>query len=181
MHRREFICGIAGAVAGAVRRIGVLMGSAESHFRAYLDAFVEELARLGWIDGRNARIDVRWTKGDISRLNAFATELVAAQPDIILCSTTAVTTALHRETTTIPIVFTIVSDPVGARLVAGLSRPGGTVTGSCTPILISAVSGSVSSNRWRPASNVPQSCSIQTPRPAVENITWGRSRVPPDR
>src|SRR5262249_4451776 len=97
MHRREFICGIAGAVAGAVaplrlrtasaqqatkvRRIGVLMGSAETDFRAYLDAFLEELARLGWIDGRNASIGVRWTKGDISRLNAFAyvTSAVRAQ------------------------------------------------------------------------------------------------------
>jgi putative ABC transport system substrate-binding protein len=94
MYRREFIAALAGTVTGAhslalrtasaqqatkVRRIGVLMGSAEIDFRAYLDAFMEELARLGWIDGRNARIDVRWAKGDINRVNAFATELVAAR------------------------------------------------------------------------------------------------------
>jgi putative tryptophan/tyrosine transport system substrate-binding protein len=146
MHRREFICGVAGAVTGApsltlraasaqqadtVRHIGVLMGLSESDplLRAFVAAFVQELAWLGWVDGRNVRIEQRWTNADISRTSAFATELVASQPDVILASTTLGTAALHRETSTIPIVFTIVSDPVGAGFVAGLPRPGGNITG----------------------------------------------------
>ena len=142
MHRRGFICGVAGAVAGApsltlrvasaqqaakVRRIGALMGSSESDSGALFAAFVEELARLGWTDGRNARFEQRWTNGDTNRASAFAAELIGSQPDVIFCSTTAVTAALHRETSTIPIVFAIVSDPSG--FVAGLSRPGGNITG----------------------------------------------------
>ena len=144
MHRREFIVALAGTVTGAhsftlraasaqqaakVRRIGVLMGSGESDSSAFFPAFVEELARLGWTDGRNLRIELRWTNGDANRASAFARELVGSQPDVILCSSTTVTAALHRETSTIPIVFTIVSDPVGSGLVAGLPRPGGNITG----------------------------------------------------
>ena len=105
------------------------MGTSESTSGGFVDAFVEELARLGWTDGRNARFEQRWTNGDVNRASAFATELVAAQPDVIFCSTTPVTAALHRETSTIPIVFAIVSDPVGSGLVAGLPRPGGNITG----------------------------------------------------
>jgi putative ABC transport system substrate-binding protein len=101
MHRREFICGVAGAVTGApsltlrtasaqhaakVRRIGVLMGSSESDTGAFFAAFVEELARLGWADGRNVRFEQRWTKGDTNRAGAFATELIGLQPDVIFCS-----------------------------------------------------------------------------------------------
>jgi putative ABC transport system substrate-binding protein len=137
MHRREFICGVAVAVTGApslalrtasaqqpakVRRIGVLMGSSESDTGDYFAAFVEELARLGWTDGRNVRIEQRWTKGDSSRASAFATELIGLQPDVIFCSSTAVTAALHQATSTIPIVFAIVTDPVGSGFVAGLPR-----------------------------------------------------------
>jgi putative tryptophan/tyrosine transport system substrate-binding protein len=90
---------------------------------------VEELARLGWIDGRNARIEQRWTNADVNRTSAFAKELVASQPDVILAATTPATAGLHRETSTISIVFTIVSDPVGPGFVAGLPRPGGNITG----------------------------------------------------
>ena len=144
MHRREFICGVAGAVtcapsltlrtasaqqAAKVRRIGVLMGSSESDAGDLFAAFVEELARLGWTDGRNVQIEQRWTKGDTNRASAFATELIGLQPDVIFCSTTAVTAPLHRETSTIPIVFAIVSDPLGSGFVASLRRPGGNITG----------------------------------------------------
>jgi putative ABC transport system substrate-binding protein len=144
MHRREFIVALAGTVTGAhsltlraasaqqaakVRRIGVLMGSGESDSSAFLPAFVEELARLGWTDGRNLRIELRWGAGDADRIATFARELVELRPDVILCSSTRVTAALHRETSTIPIVFTIVTDPVGSGLVAGLPRPGGNITG----------------------------------------------------
>jgi putative tryptophan/tyrosine transport system substrate-binding protein len=146
MQRREFIAALAGAVAAApalrphavsaqqaekVRHIGVLMGLSESdpEFRGFVTSFVQELARLGWIDGGNVRIEQRWTNADLNRTSAFAKELVATQPDVILTSTTPATAALKRESSTIPIVFTIVSDPVGAGFVAGLPRPGGNVTG----------------------------------------------------
>ncbi|MGP0083242.1 MAG: ABC transporter substrate-binding protein [Steroidobacteraceae bacterium] len=90
---------------------------------------MEELAQLGWIDGRNARIEERWTDADSKRASALATELIASQPEVILSSTTPVTAALHRGTTTIPIVFTVVVDPVRAGFVASLPRPGGNITG----------------------------------------------------
>jgi putative ABC transport system substrate-binding protein len=84
---------------------------------------------LGWTDGRNVRIDYRWAAGAVERTRTFAKELIKLQPDVILSNSTPVTLALHRDIRTIPIVFTIVSDPVGAGLVAGLPRPGGNVTG----------------------------------------------------
>jgi putative tryptophan/tyrosine transport system substrate-binding protein len=144
MQRRELIGVLVSTIAAApvfglrlasaaqqaekLRRIGVLMGTpSQSDF--LLTPFVEELARLGWTEGRNVRFERRWTNADVNRANALATELVATQPDVILCSTTPVTAVLHRETGTTPIVFTIVSDPVGSGLVAGLPRPGGNITG----------------------------------------------------
>jgi putative tryptophan/tyrosine transport system substrate-binding protein len=146
MHRREFIAMLAGAVtatstlrpraasaqqAEKVRRVSVLMGLSDStpEFRALVAAFVEELARLGWADGRNVRIEQRWTNADLNRTRALAKEMVATRPDVILTSTTPATAALKRESSTIPIVFTIVSDPVGAGFVASLARPGGNITG----------------------------------------------------
>ena len=146
MQRRKFIVAIVNTIAAApmfglrlasaqqaekVHRVGVLMGLSESNpeLRNLLAAFLEELARLGWVDGRTVRIEQRWTDGDVKRAGAFATELVAAQPDVILASTTTVTAALHRETTTVPIVFALVSDPIGAGFVASMPRPGGNITG----------------------------------------------------
>ena len=98
MHRREFVCGVAGAVTGAaatltlraasaqqaakVRRIAALMGSSESDSGAFFVAFVEELARLGWRDGRNLRIELRWSAGDADRISTFATELVERSPTL---------------------------------------------------------------------------------------------------
>jgi putative tryptophan/tyrosine transport system substrate-binding protein len=144
MKRREFIAGLAGAAAwpvvaqaqqgGPVRRIGVLMPYEENdpEAKAQLSAFTQGLAELGWTDGRNIRMDVRWAAGDVDRMRVLAKELVALQPDVILASTTAVTAALQRETRTIPIVFAAVADPVGDGFVAGLSRPGGNITGFIT-------------------------------------------------
>jgi len=141
MQRREFLSVFGAAAAwplaaraqqaDRVRRIGVLMGLSESDpdVQGFVAAFVEELARLGWVDGHNARIERRWTNADIKRTNALAKELLAAPPDVILATTTPATAALHRETSLVPIVFAIVSDPVGAGLVAGLSRPSGNITG----------------------------------------------------
>ena len=144
MKRRQFIAVLAGVVAAApalraafaqqaekVRHIGILMGFSESDpdLRGFVDSFAQELAQLGWIDGRNLRIEQRWTGADLNRTNTFAKELVATHPDVVLTSTTPATAALKRESNAIPIVFTIVSDPVGAGFVPGLPRPGGNITG----------------------------------------------------
>jgi putative ABC transport system substrate-binding protein len=141
MRRRQFIAGLGGAAAWPVvaraqqgervRRIGVLMGWTEPNpeFRSMLAAFVQELARFDWMDGRNVRIVQRWTNGDIDRVAPLAKELVDIKPDVLLASTTPVTTALQREARSIPIVFAVVSDPVGAGFVASLARPGGNITG----------------------------------------------------
>ena len=146
MQRREFIAALGGALAAPpalglhaafaqqaekVRHVGILMGLSESdpELQGFVASFVQELARLGWIDGRNLQIEQRWTNADLKRTSAFAKELVAAQPDVILTSTTPATAALKRESSAIPIVFTIVSDPAGAGFVAGLPRPGGNITG----------------------------------------------------
>jgi putative ABC transport system substrate-binding protein len=107
------------------------MGVSESDpdFRGYVTSFVQELARLRWIDGRNVRIEQSWTNADLNRTSALAKEMVATRPDIILTATTPATAAVKRESSAIPIVFTIVSDPVGAGFVASLPRPGGNITG----------------------------------------------------
>jgi putative ABC transport system substrate-binding protein len=114
-----------------VRRIGVLMQGDENDPvpKASVSAFTQALADLGWTDGRNVRMDVRWAGGDINRIRALAQELVGLQPDMILASTTAATVALQRETRTIPIVFVIGVDPVASGLVPRLNQPGGNITG----------------------------------------------------
>jgi putative tryptophan/tyrosine transport system substrate-binding protein len=145
MRRREFVTLLGGAAVfwsqaasaqnpGGVRRIGVLLSLAESdpEGKAQFSGFTQGLAELGWIDGRNLRMEVRWGRGDIDRIRTFAKELVALQPDVILAHGTPVTAALHGETRTIPIVFVTVSDPVGDGFVAGLPHPGGNITGFIT-------------------------------------------------
>jgi putative ABC transport system substrate-binding protein len=140
MRRRDFIAGAGAAVwplsarsqqTERVRRIGALMGWSESdpEYHSWLAAFVQRLAQLGWLVGRNVRIEQRWTDGDVDRTLAFAKELVSQQPDVILASTTPATAALHQQTRSIPIVFGAMSDPVGAGLAGSLSQPGGNVTG----------------------------------------------------
>src|SRR5262249_1392152 len=114
-----------------MRRIGVMMGYAEDDPEAQtrLAAFKQGLLALGWNEGRNIKIDVRWASGDTDRAAAFAKELVALQPEVIMSNTTPVTAALHNATKAIPIVFVAVSDPVGAGFVASLPRPGTNMTG----------------------------------------------------
>jgi putative tryptophan/tyrosine transport system substrate-binding protein len=142
LKRREFITLLGGMAAARpivaqaqqperTRRIGVLMAFSESNpeHRSLIDTFMQGLARLGWVEGRNVQIDVRWAGGDVGRMRAFAKQLADQQHDVILAGTTPVTAALQRETRTIPIVFVIVADPVGAGFVAGLPRPGGNITG----------------------------------------------------
>jgi putative ABC transport system substrate-binding protein len=144
VRRREFITLIGGAAAlwsqsvsaqnpNGVRRIGVLLSLSDSdEGKAQLAGFTQGLAELGWVDGRNLRMEVRWGRGDIDRIRSLAKELVALQPDVILSHGTPVTAALQRETRTIPIVFVTVSDPVGDGFVAGLPHPGGNITGFIT-------------------------------------------------
>jgi putative ABC transport system substrate-binding protein len=141
MERRQFFTILGGAVAlwplavqaqsGPVRRIGVLEGGAESdpQIVAGLSAFKTALQEAGWIDGRNVQIDYRFASADVDRMRAMAKELVALQPDVLVGHTTGVVAALQRETKTIPIVFFIVSDPVGSGFVESLARPGGNITG----------------------------------------------------
>jgi putative ABC transport system substrate-binding protein len=142
--RRKFVVALAGAatwplVARAqqgdrVRRIGWLGSTDENDplAKSALSALTQALADLGWIDGRNLRMDLRWGGGDINRIRGLARELVGLQPDIILTATTGGAVALQRETGTIPIVFAGVGDPVASGIVARLDRPGGNVTGFAT-------------------------------------------------
>ena len=142
MKRRQFITLLGGAAIAwplavraqqgdRVRRIGVLMGGDENdpEFKRRYSAFTQALASLGWTDGRNVRIDLRWYGDDTNRMRALAQELVGLQPDIIVTAGTAPTAAFQRETQTIPIVFANVGDPVASGLVPRLDRPSGNITG----------------------------------------------------
>jgi putative ABC transport system substrate-binding protein len=114
-----------------MRRIGVLMPLDENDPEGKLrySAFTQALVDLGWTDGGNVRMDLRWGRGDNNRIRALAQELVGLQPDIIATNGTAATVAVQRETRTIPIVFANVSDPVASSVVARLDRPSGNLTG----------------------------------------------------
>jgi putative ABC transport system substrate-binding protein len=114
-----------------MRRVGVLMAFDENDpvVKTIVSAFIQALAGLGWTDGRNVRMDLRWGGLDINRVRTLAQELVGLQPDIILTSGTAATAALQRQTRTIPIVFANVFDPVASGIVARLNRPSGNITG----------------------------------------------------
>jgi putative tryptophan/tyrosine transport system substrate-binding protein len=141
MRRRQFIALLGGAVmwplavraqqSARMRLIGVLMGYAENDRTAQseLAAFWAALAKLGWAEGKNLRIELRWSAGDADRIRALAKELVDLRPDSILGQTTPVTGALARETRSIPIVFVAVSDPIASGFAASLAHPGGNVTG----------------------------------------------------
>lgn len=114
-----------------MRRIGVLsnLSADDPVGQARLSAFRQALEQLGWIEGRNVRIDTRWYGGDDGRLPGEATELLALDPDVILAATTPVVTALRRVNRTVPIVFNGLIDPVGSGLVESLAHPGGNATG----------------------------------------------------
>jgi putative tryptophan/tyrosine transport system substrate-binding protein len=139
MRRRTFIAGLGSAAIWPVaaraqqgermRRIGMLFTSDGDETKTFISAFTQTLADFGWIDGRNVRMDPRFTRGDINRIRALAHELVGLQPDIIVTTGTPGTFAVQRETRTIPIVFCGVGDPIASGLVARLDRPSGNVTG----------------------------------------------------
>ena len=141
MKRREFISLIGGAAAwplaaraqepGRMRRVGVLFAffDFDPESQARIAAFQQELESLGWREGSNIQIEYRWASGDAERFRAFAAELVAARPDVLVAHATPSAEALARATRTIPIIFAAVSDPVASGLVASLSEPGRNATG----------------------------------------------------
>jgi putative tryptophan/tyrosine transport system substrate-binding protein len=143
MRRREFITLVAGAATAwpratraqqpeRMRRVGVLIATAadDSEGQARNAAFLQGLAQLGWTDGRNVRVDTRWATTNADELRRHAAELAALAPDVILSATgTATVAPLLQATRTVPIVFVIVIDPVGAGFVTSLARPGGNATG----------------------------------------------------
>lgn len=140
MRRREFLWLLGSALAPGlaraqepvkVRRIGVLhlLAEADPEGQIWDAAFRKKLDELGWIDGRTVHIDYRWGAGSLDRLQLFAKELVRLNPDVLVGVTTPATAALQKETHAIPIVFSVVSDPVGSGFVASLARPGGNITG----------------------------------------------------
>ena len=137
MRRREFIVGLGGAAAwpmmaraqqpDRVRRVGVLMpfDEKDSQIQDWFSRFTQGLAELGWTDGGNLRMDVRWAAGNIDRMRVYAKELVDLRPDMIFTAGTPATTPLHRETRRIPIVFVLVDDPVGSQFIASTHSPNG--------------------------------------------------------
>jgi putative tryptophan/tyrosine transport system substrate-binding protein len=142
MRRREFIILVGGAAAGwplathaqqpdRTRLVGVLMGYAENDPDAQSEVatFRDTLAKLGWTEGGNLRIEVRWGGGDADKVKTFAKELANLRPDVILSQTTAVTDALARETRTIPIVFVTIGDALASGFTTSLARPSGNITG----------------------------------------------------
>ena len=145
MRRRDFINLLGGVTVSwplaaraqqpdRTRVVGVLMGWAETDpaTQSLVAAVRDTLAKLGWTEGRNLRIELRWGNGSAARIEAFAKELVNLRPDAILGQTTPVIRALARETRTVPIVFVQVSDPVGSGFAASLARPAGNITGFTT-------------------------------------------------
>jgi len=141
VKRREFITLLGGAAAWPLAasaqqgermpRIGVLTSFASNDpaEQAYILAFTQALAQSGWIDGRNARIDIRWGAGDPEHIRRYAAELVALAPGVILAVSSAATGPLLQATRTVPVVFVEVGEPVGAGFVESLARPGGNATG----------------------------------------------------
>jgi putative tryptophan/tyrosine transport system substrate-binding protein len=142
MQRRELIALLSGAAVswplGAraqqqerMRRVGLLMAAAagDQEISRRLAAFQGELGRLGWVEGRNVRFEIRWTAGDPERIRGAAAELVSLAPEVILANGSAAMDAMQRATRTVPVVFAVVPDPVGAGYVDSLAHPGGNATG----------------------------------------------------
>src|ERR1700704_2849450 len=142
MRRREFIAGIAGSVGawplaaraqqgGGMRRIGVLLPATtdDAEYQTRIGAFLQALAPLGWTIGRNVHIDTRWGTANAADIRRHAAELAALAPDVILAHGASTVAPLLQATRTVPIVFPVTADPVGAGFVDSLARPGGNVTG----------------------------------------------------
>jgi putative ABC transport system substrate-binding protein len=145
IKRREFITLLGGAAAAwplaawaqqreRMRRVGVILPAAadDAEFQAWVGAFLQGLAQSGWIIGRNVRVETRWAGDKADDIHKYAAELVALAPDVILAQGATTVRPLLQLTRTVPIVFPIAADPVGAGLVDSLARPGGNVTGFMT-------------------------------------------------
>jgi putative ABC transport system substrate-binding protein len=147
MTRREFIALLGGAAVawplaaraqqqgGRVRRIGILAGGVENDptLQSFIGAFRGELRKLGWTEGSNIQIECRFAASDLERVQAYAAELVAMNPDLILSDNTPIVQQLQKRTRTIPILFVSLADPVDTGIVASLAHPGGNVTGFMNP------------------------------------------------
>jgi putative tryptophan/tyrosine transport system substrate-binding protein len=141
MRRRDFVNGIAGAIGWPIaaraqqpdrqRRVGVLLPIAKDdpEYQPWLTAFRQALQELGWVDGRNMRIDIHWATANAAEIRGQAAELVALAPDVILAPGTNTVGALMQLTHLVPIVFPIIADPVAGGFVESLARPGGNATG----------------------------------------------------
>jgi putative tryptophan/tyrosine transport system substrate-binding protein len=141
MRRRKFFGLVGGAVLAPLavraeggermRRIGVLIGNSEGDGQSTqgLVSFRKNLEELGWVEGRNLQIDVRWGQGQLDRIEMLVRELIALRPDVLLAHSTPVSAAMKRATSSIPVVFIFVSDPVGSGLISSLPHPGGNITG----------------------------------------------------
>ena len=140
MRRREFITLLGGAVASmpfaaraqpAMRRVAVVMATRDidPEGRARLNAFLRAFQQLGWTDGRNVQIDIRWTGGSLDRTREITAEFVALKPDVILANSTPAAAAMKRATSSIPVVFVLVNEPVAQGFIASVARPGGNITG----------------------------------------------------
>ena len=144
MKRREFITLLGGAAAWPLaaraqqpermRRIGIILPAAagDTEFQTWVEAFLQALAQLGWVIGRDVRIDTRWATTNSANIRRHAAELAALGPDVILASGTLTVGPMLQATRTVPIVFPIVVDPVGSGFVDSLARPGGNATGFLT-------------------------------------------------
>src|SRR5262249_52021702 len=143
MHRRTFLTLLGGASAAAwplaaraqqAKRVGVLMNGPPTgpETQSYLAALEASLRKLGWIEGQNLHMDIRWNDGDAQRARAHAAELVALAPDVLMAASTTNLSAMRLATRTIPIVFASVGDPVVQGFVPSLMRPGGNITGFAT-------------------------------------------------
>jgi putative ABC transport system substrate-binding protein len=144
MKRRDFVTLLGGAVAwplmahaqetGRLRRVAVVKVNLENDpaSQGHIVAIRDGLRELGWVEGRNIRIDYYWGAGEPERARAYATELATNNPDVILAHGTPVVAALQRATRSVPIVFVVVTDPVGAGFVQSMAHPGGNITGFST-------------------------------------------------
>jgi putative ABC transport system substrate-binding protein len=141
MNRRDLITLIGGAAvwpvaaraqqAGGVKRVGVLMNAAatEAEQQSYLAAFIQGLRQLGWTEGQNLRLDVRWNPGEADLARIYSAQLIGLMPDVILVDSTINVTMIQQATSTVPVVFVRVSDPVAQGFVASVTQPGGNLTG----------------------------------------------------
>jgi putative ABC transport system substrate-binding protein len=139
MRRREFITLLGGAAAWplaaraqqSMRRVAVIMVTPETDpvGQGRLKAFLQGFEKRGWIDGRNARFDIRWAGGSAERMREIVAEIVALKPDVIVANGTPTVAALKRATSTIPVVFVGINEPVVQGFIASMARPGGNITG----------------------------------------------------